>query len=117
MHWENPDSTCGNHYSRKKDEYYKSDKSIIIEIIFKTNNSLLIDASAPYTEAFQRSYGSAVHSMFSSCDYRKWIMYYLDFRVKYPPLDSRSKRPGRQFEKAAATVTENSFHQPDFLHH
>jgi hypothetical protein len=23
-------------------------------------------------------------------DYRKWLRYYLDFRIKYPPPDSRS---------------------------
>jgi hypothetical protein len=25
-------------------------------------------------------------------DYRKWLKYYLDFRVKYPPLDSKSEQ-------------------------
>ena len=25
-------------------------------------------------------------------EYRKWLKYYLDFRVKYPPPDSKSNR-------------------------
>lgn len=28
----------------------------------------------------------------SRVDCRKWLMYYLDFRVKYPPPDSRSEQ-------------------------
>lgn len=25
-------------------------------------------------------------------DYRKWLLYYLDFRAKYPPPDSKSEQ-------------------------
>jgi hypothetical protein len=25
-------------------------------------------------------------------DYRKWLRYYLDFRVKYPPPDAKSEK-------------------------
>jgi integron integrase len=32
-------------------------------------------------------------------DYRKWLMYYLDFRVKYPPPDSRSEQVRLFIEK------------------
>src|SRR3990170_698675 len=32
-------------------------------------------------------------------DYRKWIMYYLDFRIKYPPPDSRSEQVRLFIEK------------------
>jgi integron integrase len=33
-------------------------------------------------------------------DYRKWLLYYLDFRVKYPPPDSRSEQVRLFVEKA-----------------
>ncbi len=29
----------------------------------------------------------------SHSDYRKWLKYYLDFRVKYPPLDATGMFP------------------------
>ena len=32
-------------------------------------------------------------------DYRKWLMYYLDFRTKYPPPDSRSEQVRLFIEK------------------
>jgi len=32
-------------------------------------------------------------------DYRKWLMYYLDFRVKYSPPDSRSEQVRLYIEK------------------
>ncbi len=35
----------------------------------------------------------------SRADYRKWLMYYLDFRVKYPPPDSRSEQVRLFIEK------------------
>jgi len=36
---------------------------------------------------------------FSRADYRKWLQYYLDFRVKYPPPDSRSEQVRLFIEK------------------
>jgi hypothetical protein len=35
-------------------------------------------------------------------DYRKWLMYYLDFRVKYPPPDARSEQVRLFIEKLRA---------------
>jgi len=35
----------------------------------------------------------------SRTDYRKWLMYYLDFRAKYPPPDSRSEQVRLFIEK------------------
>ena len=32
-------------------------------------------------------------------DYRKWLMYYLDFRVKYPPPDIKSEQVRLFIEK------------------
>jgi hypothetical protein len=32
-------------------------------------------------------------------DYRKWLKYYLDFRIKYPPPDSRSEQVRLFIEK------------------
>jgi len=35
----------------------------------------------------QKAVPSSLHD-----DYRKWLKYYLDFRVKYPPLDIKSEQ-------------------------
>ncbi len=40
---------------------------------------------------------SVPHSL--RADYRKWLMYYLDFRMKYPPPDSRSEQVRLFIEK------------------
>jgi metal-responsive CopG/Arc/MetJ family transcriptional regulator len=57
-------------------------------------------------------------SLTSRSDYRKWLMYYLDFRDKYSPPDSRSEQvrlfieklrsknqPQKQLEQAAHAVS------------
>lgn len=38
-------------------------------------------------------------------DYRKWLLYYLDFRAKYPPPDSRSEQVRLFVEKARSKGT------------
>jgi hypothetical protein len=37
-------------------------------------------------------------------EYRKWLMYCLDFRVKYPPPDSRSEQVRLFIEKGKPGV-------------
>ncbi len=42
----------------------------------------------------QKSVPTSLHD-----DYRKWLMYYLDFKVKYPPPDSESEQVRLFIEK------------------
>ena len=57
----------------------------------------------------QKAVPSSLHN-----DYRKWLKYYLDFRVKYPPPDAKSE-PVRLFPKHVPHSVYQFFSDGEFF--